>query len=234
MLKKAFSVKINKEIIACTILSKRDTGIPPGFVFLHGAGTGTKERVQSIATPVVDSDLNILALDFSGHGESTGELKKSSLEKRVNEATTVINQFCIKANPLIICGSSMGGYVAIKLLEIYRVDTLILFCPALYTQEAYSVQFDEGFTEMIRVPESWKKTDVLHLLQKFSGNLLVVIGENDEVIPPQVIEFIMENTPNVKRKELYVIPGCPHSINTWILSHEQELLMLQRKISEYI
>jgi uncharacterized protein len=230
MLKKFFSVKVNEEMIACAIFSKSDTDIPPEFIFLHGAGRGVKERVQSIAASIVETGLNILTLDFSGHGESTGELKKSSLKKRVNEASTVINQFYTNGKPLIICGSSMGGYVAIKLLEIYPVDTLILFCPALYSKDAYNVQFDEGFTEIIRAPDSWKNTDVLNSLQKFSGNLLIVIGEKDEVIPPEVIQLIMENTPNVNSKELLVIPGCPHSINTWILDKEQELLTLHKKI----
>ena len=73
--------------------------------------------------------------DFSGHGESSRELKKDCLEKRVHEAKSVMHQFCSEEKPLIICGSSMGGFIAIKLLEFFKISTLILLCPALYTKK---------------------------------------------------------------------------------------------------
>lgn len=233
MIKQSFTFTINEETISANILAKDNLTIPPRFIFLHGAGTGNKERVQSIATPVISNNVNILTLDFSGHGESTGELKKSSLKKRLEEANAAIKQFSSK-EPLIICGSSMGGYIAIKLLDFYKVDTLILFCPALYDKNAYNVRFDAGFTEIIRTPESWKNTDALDSLEKFTGNLLIVMGEKDEVIPPGVIELIIQHSPNVSKKELYIIPNCPHTINTWIINQKDEQAKLHQKILEHI
>lgn len=233
MIKKSFTFKINDETISTNILSKNNLTMAPRFIFLHGAGTGNKERVHSIATPIINNNVNILTLDFSGHGESTGELKKSSLKKRFEEANAAIKQLSSQ-EPLIICGSSMGGYIAIKLLDFYKVDTLILFCPALYDKNAYNVRFDAGFTEMIRIPGSWKNTDALDSLEKFTGNLLIVIGENDEVIPAGVIDLIIQHSPNVSKKELYVIPNCPHTINTWIINQKEEQAKLHQKILEYV
>lgn len=233
MIKKDFSVCVNDEIIAATILSKNSNSSLPRFIFLHGAGAGNKEKVHNIAFPIINLGINILTLDFSGHGESTGDLKKSSLQKRVNEAKTVINTFASK-EPLVICGFSMGGYVAIKLLDLYKIDTIVLFCPALYDKKAYSVSFDNGFTEIIRATESWRKTDAITSLEKFTGNLLIVIGESDEIIPSGVIELIVRHTPNAKKKEVYIIPNCPHRINTWIEGKKIELEKLHQKIIEYV
>ena len=234
MIQKSFSMKINKEIIAGTIFSKDNINIPPQFVFLHGAGSGVKERVLSIAAPIINHHINILAFDFSGHGESSGELKKGCLEKRVHEAKLVMHQFCLEEKPLIICGSRMGGFIAIKLLEFFKISTLILLCPALYTKKAYAIPFDSGFTEVIRSPESWKQTDVFPLLKNFTGRILIVMGGKDEVIPPGVIELIDFHTPKAKQKELYVISNCPHSITTWIYDRESEQKKLHQKILDFI
>ena len=123
---------------------------------------------------------------------------------------------------------------SLPLRWITLVDTLILFGPALYDKNAYPAQFNSGFTEIIRAPESWRKTDTLNLLESFTGNFLIVMGEKDEVIPPGVIELIVNHTPNVKKKELYIIPNCPHRINTWIIDQKLEQAKLHEKILEYV
>lgn len=171
MLQKTVTFTTNQETIAGTILYKDENSIDPNFIFFHG-GAGNKERIYSVIPPVVDSGKSVLAIDFSGHGASTGELKKSSLKKRVEEATAAIDNYIETNDSLIICGASMGGYIAIKMLELYKVKSLILFCPALYDKNAYNVLFDEGFTDIIRTPQSWRNTDALRLLEDFTGNLL--------------------------------------------------------------
>ena len=234
MIKKSISLKVNEEILSGVIFSKNNIDIPPQFIFLHGAGTGVKEKVLSIAAPIIEHNINILAFDFSGHGESSGQLKQGSLEKRVHEAKVMIEQLASKEKPLIVCGSSMGGFIAIKLLEFFKIKTLILLCPALYDKQAYATPFDNSFTEIIRSPESWKKTDVLPLLENFTGHILIVIGEKDTVIPPGVTELIHFHTPNASKKELHVIENCPHNITTWILDQESEQNKLHQKILNYI
>ena len=229
MIKKSVSLKVNEETLSGVIFSKNNIDIPPEFIFLHGAGTGVKERVLSVAEPVIEHNINILAFDFSGHGESSGQLKQGSLAKRVLEAKTMVEQFASKEKPLIVCGSSMGGFIAIKLLEFFKIKTLILLCPALYDKQAYATSFDSGFTEIIRSPESWKKTDVLPLLENFTGHILIVIGEKDTVIPPGVIELIHFHTPNASKKELHVIENCPHNITTWILDQESDKINYTKK-----
>lgn len=233
MINKPFNLKVDEEQISCAIISQNDTEILPRFIFLHGAGTGNKEKVHSIAAPILNNGTNILTLDFSGHGESTGELKKGSLKKRVKEAESVIHELASQ-EPLTICGVSMGGFIAIKILDLFKVDTLILFCPALYDSAAYDIRFDEGFTEIIRQTESWHRADVLNTLNNFTGQLLIVMGEKDDIIPPGVIALINANTPNARKKELYIIPDCPHRITTWILNYPEDTQRLHQKTSEYI
>ncbi len=60
------------------------------------------------------------------------------------------------------------------------------------------------------------------------------MGDKDEVIPREVIELIINNAKKANKKEVYIIPDCPHRINTWVLDHENELIKLQQKVIEYL
>jgi uncharacterized protein len=234
MIENAFYLAVEQEIITGLIMQDGMSKLLPDFIFLHGGGeTSYKERVYDIAEPIIKNNHNILSIDFSGHGTSTGELKKGSLKKRVIEAQAAIIAHAA-TSPLIICGASMGSYIALKMLERFQVDTLILMCPALYDGQAYNVQFDQGFTEILRRPESWQNTDVLDTLRAFTGKLLIIIGDKDEVIPAGIIELILQNSVNVQKKELYIIPQCPHKINVWLADNPQELRNMRQKIDEFL
>lgn len=224
--------KAGKEEIVGKILGKNSEKLSD-FILFHGAGKSTKERAKEFFDEsLFDVVPSIVTFDFSGHGESTGELKKSSLKQRVLEAQTAIELFTTKEK-LTVCGSSMGGYIALKMLALYDIKNLVLFAPAIYGKTALDVQFDEGFTEILREPESWGNSDVLEFLEKFPGNLLLFIGKDDEVIPSGVVDLINKHSVKVARKEIIRFDNCPHAIHAWLDSHPSEKKQVAEKISEY-
>jgi len=102
------------------------------LLFLHGAGPTTDKTVhQYLEEALLSFGIESCSFDFRGHGEKKAPLSESGLEKRYNEAKQAIQDFRL-TEPLNICGSSMGGYTAIKLLEEFKIQNLILFCPAVY------------------------------------------------------------------------------------------------------
>ncbi len=205
----------------------------PDTVFFHGAGKSTKERAkQFFDESLFEVIPNIVTFDFSGHGESSGMLKKSSLKQRVSEARTAIELYTTKEK-LTICGSSMGGYVALKMLASYDIKNLILFAPAIYDEKAFEVPFDQGFTEILQGPESWKNSDVLADLEKFTGNLLLFIGSDDEVIPDGMVNLIAVHSSNAARKEIVRFGNCPHALHCWLDDHPLEKKQVAEKISEH-
>jgi uncharacterized protein len=214
------------------VLVGSDVSKPADFVFIHGAGKGTKERLFSFHQELVGQGHTLLAFDQSGAGKDLENMRDSSLAKRVMEARTAIDQFADTEN-LTVCGSSMGGYVALKMLEYFPVKNLILFCPALYDTAAFNVPFTEQFSEIIRQPESWKNTDAMSGLGSFTGQLLVLMGEQDEVIPPGVIELINVHASRASRKEVFYIPGCPHKIQAWLLDNPQWQGIVSKKVAEF-
>lgn len=229
---KKFKVRVgNENIEVMTIINKEQA--KPNFVFLHGAGQSNKERVQSFSPFLIDKDLSLLSLDFSGHGASSGTLEQSSLQKRAIEAKTIINQYADLEN-LTVCGSSMGAYVTLKMLEYFPVKNLILICSAIYDKDAYTLQFNEGFSETIRKPDSWRNSDVLENLQKFRGNVLIIIGEQDEVIPNGVLDLLSINSTASKKMEIMKIPKCSHLILKFLQEHQDIAKQVAHKIKEYM
>ncbi len=232
----SFYFHTNQEQLFSVIAAKDHNASRAQSVILHGGGINTDHEKQFslFVDPFIKQNKSILAFDFSGHGKSTGQLSKSSLKKKCDETRSIMEQHTDKSSPLTLCGASMSGYVAIKMLEVYKIDTLILFCPALYDKNAYDAPFDERFSTIIRKAESWKNTDVLELLQSFKGKLLIIIGDQDEVIPTGVIDLIDQHSANTSKKEIYRIPDCPHKINDWIIDQPDALIRLQNKIQEFI
>lgn len=193
-------------------LIKPDRVAPAAHVvFLHGAGKATKERAQPIAEHLAEHyGIASLLFDFSGHGASSGRLEDSSLAKRVDEALEVIRSTGLPS-PISVCAFSMGGHVALELLRHVPIRGLFLFYPAVYATQAQHIRFgDPLFTQILRRERSWETSETFEILETFSGRLLVVIGELDEVIPKDVISRIIETATLATEKTLITVENAPH------------------------
>jgi len=180
-------------------------------LFLHGAGTSTRKRVDPLRLELFKHNMPSVAFDFIGHGETGGCLNLSSLQNRFDQACTIIEALNI-STPMSLIASSMSGYTAIKLLEKYEIKDLILIVPAVYHADANSIPFDQGFSEIIRKPQSWLHSDAWEILQQFTGNLLIIAAENDEVISPKIIDAIYKAASSAKRREVHIVEGSSHTI----------------------
>jgi uncharacterized protein len=200
----------------------------PDIFFLHGGGQSSKERTAYLQKDLLKNNLTSFAFDFSGSGESSGSMGKSSLKKRIREAKSAINLFDQKS--INLCGSSMGAYIALSLLPDYDIKKLILFCPAIYDAKAKKVPFGEEFSKIIRAKNSWENSDIFPNLKKFRGDLLIFMGEKDEVIPREAISLLDKNFSNCNSKKIIFIPDCPHKMHQWIPKHKSIKKRLQIKL----
>ena len=89
----------------------------------------------------------------------------------------VMRQF----NPDLIIGSSMGGYVADILAEKYGKPA-ILFNPALHNRS-----FEPAIQPLVAGEEA-----------DLQEKKVVVLGKEDEVIPPYITKIMFENNFNYK------------------------------------
>lgn len=224
--------RAEKEVLCALGISERSTK-SYDILSLHGAGESTKERSLYLLREIVSqTHKSALTFDFSGNGNSTGQLRQSSLNKRLSEALCASKIFCVSSPTLI--GSSMGAHIALKMIEHSNPKNLILFCPAIYSSESASLPFTTEFSNAIRKLDSWKNTDIIRPLQHYTGGLLIFIGEEDKIIPPGVIELLDRHSNKVKRKKIVWLPRCQHSIHLYLPKHDEMRKSVVSEIAAFI
>lgn len=207
------------------------TDAHPQWLFLHGAGSGDRKRFEQLRALLAHKGITSCSFDFIGHGETGGNLTGSSLKSRVSQVSAVIDSQAV-SQPLSIVASSMGGYVAIKLTELYKIKNLILLAPAVYTTKAYSVPFGPAFTEAIRKHFSWWETDAWEILENYKGNLLIYGAEKDQIIPHQVIQGIYDSARNARSREILSVKDATHSLAKWLDERPDSLHKIVEKMYE--
>ncbi len=194
---------------------------PPQVLILHGAGNANRGHFRFFREQLLIHGISSAAFDFVGHGDTGGELKSTSLLSRTRQACSVVDSLNIQ-QPFAVIGASMGAYTAVKLLEYYEIKSLILIVPAMYTSMAYTVPFNEGFTDIIQQPESWGHSDAWDILSGYRGRLLIIAAENDKVIPQGVINKIYDSAVNAKERKLIVAPQTSHFVFTDLRSNNPD------------
>jgi predicted esterase YcpF (UPF0227 family) len=92
-----------------------------------------------------------------------------------------LDNIMVNFKPDIIIGSSMGGYVADILAEKYGIPS-ILFNPALHNR---------SFDPAIEYPIEGEQVEL-------QERKVVVLGKNDDVIPPYITKIMLKNNFNYK------------------------------------
>ncbi|MGX9890391.1 alpha/beta fold hydrolase [Streptomyces sp. NPDC002276] len=201
-------------------------GDPSGVtaVVLHGAGTSSTERLLPLVREFVAHGCRAVALDFSGHGESTGELGELSLRRRFEQAVAVIDAYAVADGPLVLVGFSMSGQTVADLVRHYgdRVAALGLCAPAVYTAEAWDVPFGDGngrFSQLIRRPDSWRQAPALEVLRSYEGRAVLAVPGTDAVIPSAVTEAVQDALAARAQYSRFDLPDAQHQLGTWFREH---------------
>jgi pimeloyl-ACP methyl ester carboxylesterase len=114
------------EVAGRSIAYRLRPGNSPTLVFLPGYASDM-EGTKALALDAFAerSGLAILRLDYSGTGSSGGEFEDGTLAKWLGESLAAID--ALTEGPLILVGSSMGGWIAlhVALLRPERVGALV-------------------------------------------------------------------------------------------------------------
>jgi pimeloyl-ACP methyl ester carboxylesterase len=211
----------------------------PTAVLLHGAGNGSKERLLPLLDEFVARGCGGLAFDFSGHGESSGELRELSLRRRFEQAVAVIDARVPACGPLVLVGFSMSGQTVADLARHYgeRVAAVGLCAPAVYAAEAWSLPFgDDGgpsrsseaesgggeFSTVIRTPEGWRASPALDALRTYAGRAVLAVPGTDHVIPPAATEAVSDALSARARFTRLELPRADHFLGLWFRDHADD------------
>ena len=95
-------------------------GVSPTVVFLPGFRSDmTGDKATALAAFCAERGQAMLRFDYSGHGASGGRFEDGTIGRWCDDALTVIDR--LTEGPLILVGSSMGGWIAL-LAALARPD----------------------------------------------------------------------------------------------------------------
>ena len=104
----------------------RQDGKSPTVVFLTGFHSDmTGEKATALAAFCAERGQAVLRFDYSGHGTSSGRFQDGTISRWTDDALAMIDRQT--DGPLILVGSSMGGWIALlaALVRPGRVAALV-------------------------------------------------------------------------------------------------------------
>ena len=92
----------------------------PYVVFLHGFMSDLDgEKPKKILKYCNSKKMGFLALEYSGHGKSSGKFTQGNISKWTNEVGILIKKI-IKKNNFILVGSSMGSWISLNQFKFFN------------------------------------------------------------------------------------------------------------------
>lgn len=210
----------------------------PACILYHGF-TGDKlsshRMFLKISRALEAVGVATFRFDFLGNGESDGDHEEMTLSGEIGEALAILDFVRqdprIDQNGISLLGMSMGGTVASVVAgdRHDQVDKLVLLCPAgpLYDLGLMKQVVDETFAnselqvvdlegnligrafgEDIKVVQTYERAEC------FSGDVLIVHGTQDPVVPVQVAHTYKERCYG-DRATVRLVDGADHTFNKY-------------------
>ena len=178
--------------------------------------------------------LGFLKFEYSGHGKSTGKFIEENISERPNDAKQLITSNVTNNQNLIFIGSSMGSWIAINLLFLFRkrIKGFIGISSApeflenlmwkkfskkikknIVSKKIY--YFDHvGFTYPLtkQLIFDGRKNKVLNKKIKFKIPVTLLHGTRDEVVPLNISKKVLKIFKKSEKK-LIKIKNGNHSLS---------------------
>lgn len=138
---------------------ERQTGAAPTFVWLGGfksdmAGT----KAQRLAEWAHARGQGFVRFDYSGHGQSGGAFTDGTIGAWAGDAVAVIDK--LTSGPLVLVGSSMGGWISLLAARARRerIAGLLLIAPAAdFTERLMWASFPAEVRDQIMQTGRWER-----------------------------------------------------------------------------
>ncbi|MCK5941116.1 MAG: alpha/beta fold hydrolase [Planctomycetes bacterium] len=204
------------------IVGDERAGDGPHYVFLHGLGSvRAGEKSASLLAHASARGRGFLRFDMRGHGDSSGQLGRVAVSELVADGVRILE----RTGPANVVGSSLGGLVAahVAARRPDLVRRLALLAPAFGLMPRIRQHLDQdGFMHTSegpsffvepRVRDDAESLDEQGLPTRLQVPTLLVHGSDDDIIPQQVSEWLFASIPH-EHKQLWIVPGGDHRLNT--------------------
>ena len=205
------------------------------IIFLHGFMSNIEgEKPKVILKYTKKNKLGFLALEYSGHGRSTGKFTKGNISKWSKEVETIIKKI-IKKNEFILVGSSMGAWLALNQFKYFKtqikgflgIGSAPEFLQHLMWKKFTKKMKDEIIKKGIynlkhgnyeypityQLIKDGRKNKILNKNIKSKINVTMIHGSKDEVVPQSFSRKVLKIFDRAKKK-LVIIKNSDHSVSS--------------------
>ena len=207
----------------------------PFVVFLHGFKSDLEGKKPKALLKYCNSKkMGFLALEYSGHGKSSGKFINGNITKWSSQTSYVIKKI-LKKNNFILVGSSMGSWISMKQFRIFK-NQIIGFLGIGSAPEFLERLMWRKFSKKIKkeiiknkiynlkhgsyeypityqLIKDGRDNKVFNKKINYFVNVTMVHGSKDEVVPVSFSRKILKIFSKSKKK-LLIIKNGDHSLSS--------------------
>jgi len=207
------------------------------IIFLPGFMSDIEgKKPQTFKKFAVKNKLGFLAIEYYGHGKSSGKFTSGNISKWTNDAKLSIRKI-VKKNNFIFIGSSMGAWISLNLFKDFRkqIKGLIgIGAAPEFVNRLMWKKFNKKTKEEIlkkgicnvrhggyeypitlQFIKDGLKNKILSRKNSMNINVSMFHGEKDEVVPITFSKKVLSLFPKAQKK-LVILRNGDHSLSNQI------------------
>ena len=191
------------------------------------------KKPQIFKRYAVENKLGFLAIEYSGHGKSSGEFTRGNITKWSNDAKNSIKKV-VKKNKFLLIGSSMGAWISLNQFKYFKNQILGFvgigsapeFLERLMWKKFPKKNKNEIITKglsiikngqyeypiTLQLIKDGRKNKVLSKKIRSKIKVTMIHGSKDEVVPVSFSRKVLSVFMGAKKK-LVVIKNGDHSLS---------------------
>ena len=216
------------------------------IVFLHGFMSDLEgKKPKKFLNFAKKNRLGFLALEYSGHGKSSGKFTDGNVSKWTRETSLLIKKI-VKANKIILVGSSMGAWISLNQFKFFKkqikgflgIGSAPEFLEKLmwnkFSKKVKTTIIKNGIYNLkhgdytypltLQLIKDGRKNKVLNKQIKSKLKITMIHGQKDEVVPVSYSKKVLKIFRNSKKK-LVIVKNGDHS-----LSSPKHLNLLEKEL----
>ena len=227
------------------------------IVFLHGFMSDLEgKKPKTFLEFAKKNRLGFLALEYSGHGKSTGKFTNGNISKWSKETNLLIKRI-VKKNKIILIGSSMGAWISLNQFKYFKnqikgflgIGSAPEFLERLmwkqFTKKTKKEIKQKGISIIKHGQSKFKQKEYEYpvtyqlikdgrknkiLSKKITSVIPVTMvhGKKDELVPVSFSKKVLSIFTNAKKK-IVVIKNGDHS-----LSNKNPLKKIIKELNEIV
>tara|TARA_B100001113_G_scaffold297418_1_gene255215 strand:- start:60 stop:806 length:747 start_codon:yes stop_codon:yes gene_type:complete len=218
-------------------------------VFLHGFMSDLEgNKPKAFYSFAKKNNLGFLALEYSGHGKSSGKFVNGNISKWTRDAHILIKKI-VRKNKIILVGSSMGSWISLILFKFFErqihgflgIGSAPEFLKYLmwnkFSKKMKTEINKKGIINLKhgeyeypithQLIKDGKKNKVLNKKINKDLNVVMVHGSKDKSVPVIYSRKVLK-VFKTKKKKLVIVKNGDHSLSSqkWLKILKRELKLM--------